>query len=526
MDALVTAALMGTARQRGEAIDTGTPMDGLLAGVEGGTPERRLLLLAGALAAYRRAGQVVPTLAEAPEPALAETTGLCSPTAAELVRSLLDTQSQPGHGVLLNQALERLRRAERHLPPEMLPALLDGASREVRPALAAVVGARGRWLGQLNPDWSWLDEVTVETSGAIPEDADTVWQEGSNTRRLRLLRLARASDPARVREWVRAAWRQEKADFRVEMVRALWENLSAEDEPLLEPALDDRSEQVRSAAAPLLARIPTSAFNTRMVARADALLAYAKGKLTVNLPQTLDKVWQRDGITQKPRGNMGERSWWLRQVLSMVPPAHWEAHFGLTPEALIAGAVAGGEHAPDVLDSWANAALFYRDTNWILALWNWAHASRPKSKLKALESLPAALRGKLAQQLPPATAQEYALRLLTEGHPPGDGEWSSLTQALPEQWSVDFAQTYLRGLRAFVSKRLSAKTYDAQPWFESLPLSALALPPQCFAVALQPWEVPEGNDWRLEYWRDHLNQFTYLLSLRQRIIAEIPLADE
>ncbi len=77
-----------------------------------------------------------------------------------------------------------------------------------------------------------------------------------------------------------------------------------------------------------------------------------------------------------------------------------------------------------------------------------------------------------------------------------------------------------------MSKRLSAKTYDAQPWFESLPLSALALPPQCFAVALQPWEVPEGNDWRLEYWRDHLNQFTYLLSLRQRIIAEIPLADE
>ena len=69
MDAIVNAALKGTSRQRGEATESGTPIDELLASVEGATPERRLLLLAGALSAYQRAGQVAPTLAEAPEPA-------------------------------------------------------------------------------------------------------------------------------------------------------------------------------------------------------------------------------------------------------------------------------------------------------------------------------------------------------------------------------------------------------------------------------------------------------------------------
>jgi hypothetical protein len=527
MDAIVTAALMGTARQHGEATPTGTPVDELLANVEGATPERRLLLLAGALAAYRRAGQVASMLPEVSEPAPAETTSLCSPAAADLVGNLLDLQSQSGEAELLRVALDRLHRAGRHLPPEVLPALLTGARREVRPALAAVVGERGRWLGQLNPDWSWLDETAVETSGAIPEDADTVWQEASPARRLRLLRQVRASDPARARTWVQAAWRQEKADFRADMVRALEENLSADDESLLESALDDRSEQVRGAVAPLLARISTSAFNVRMATRADTLLTYARDKLTVTLPQTLDKSWQRDGITQKPPGMMGERSWWLRQVLSLVPPRHWEERFGLTPKALMAAALAGGEHGPEVLDDWSEAAQLHHDTNWALALWHWAHEPRPaKSKAYALDNVAAALRNKLLTHLPAAIAQEYALSLLTADDPSQDVEWETLTQALPQQWTLDFAQTYLRGLRAFVAKQLSAKTYDTQPWYESLPLSALALPPQCFAAALQLWKIPEDNDWRIQDWRNRLNRFTHLIGLRQRLIAEIPLADE
>ncbi len=528
MDAIVNAALMGTSRQRGEATESGTPIDELLASVEGATPERRLLLLAGALSAYQRAGQVAPMLAEAPEPAPAETIGLCSPAAAELVRALADAPSQSSEGKLFIKALERLNRAGRRLPPEMLPALLGKSSWEARAALAAVVGERGRWLGRLNSSWNWVDEATDAATAVIPENADAIWQEATPPRRLRLLRLVRASDPARAREWVQAAWHVEKADFRADMVRALEQNLSADDEPLLEPALDDRSEQVRTAVAQLLARIPTSAFNARMVARADTLLNYAKDKITVNLPQTLDKTWQRDGIVQKPRGTMGERSWWLRQVIVLVLPAHWQERFGLTPEALIAAAVAGGEHGVDVLDSWAEATQFYRDTNWALALWNWAHAQRPKAKNKALDNVAAELRISLASCLPRETVQEYALRLLTMDDPPQDVEWDELASALPDPWPLDFAQTYLRGLRRFVEKRLTEKNYDTQPWYESVSTSALSLPPQTFAMALQPWNVPESEtpNWRYQDWRNRLNQFTHLISQRQRMIAEIPLADE
>src|SRR5262249_19121796 len=206
--------------------------------------------------------------------------------------------------------------------------------------------------------------------------------------------------------------------------------------------------------------------------------------------------------------------------LSCVAPPHWEEGFGLPPEALIAAAVAGGEHASDVLDSWAEAARLTRNTGWVLALWTWACTPRPKARTKALETLAAALRNKLSNDLPASTAQEYALRLLTSGDSPQDVQWGALRQALPDPWGVDFAQTYLRGLRAFVGGRLSSKTYDTGPWYESLPLAALALPPQCFAAAAAPWEVPDGNEWRLQEWRNRLNQFTQLLGLRRRMIDE------
>src|SRR5262249_47422121 len=159
----------------------------------------------------RRAGQVAPVLPEVPEPAPPETTSLCSPAAADLVGNLLDLQSQSGEAELLGVALDRMRRAGQHLPPEVLPAFLESTHLPAGPALAGVVGERGRWLGQLNPEWSWVSEAAEEASGAVPGDADAAWQEGASTRRVRVLRLVRASDPARAREWVQAAWRQEKA---------------------------------------------------------------------------------------------------------------------------------------------------------------------------------------------------------------------------------------------------------------------------------------------------------------------------
>src|SRR5260370_41453328 len=56
MEALVRAAVAGTARQNNQGLATGTPLDTLIAGLPDATAERRLLLQAGAWAGYRLAG--------------------------------------------------------------------------------------------------------------------------------------------------------------------------------------------------------------------------------------------------------------------------------------------------------------------------------------------------------------------------------------------------------------------------------------------------------------------------------------
>ena len=69
-DQLTSAALVGTGRAVAQSVATGTPLDALADGLIAITPERKILLAAGALAVYRMAGTMpaqgsdVPPLAE------------------------------------------------------------------------------------------------------------------------------------------------------------------------------------------------------------------------------------------------------------------------------------------------------------------------------------------------------------------------------------------------------------------------------------------------------------------------------
>ena len=156
--------------------------------------------------------------------------------------------------------------------PEALAA--GTRSTELRPALVAAIGERGRWLARWNRDWRWAVDALPEAVGGVSADAETIWQEGAAAERLAILRLVRGEDAARGREWLVAAWKQEKAEFRAEAIQVLAVGLSLADEDVLERALDDRSQGVRAAAATLLTRLPGSALLARMEERADAMLRY------------------------------------------------------------------------------------------------------------------------------------------------------------------------------------------------------------------------------------------------------------
>ena len=342
MDTLTAAALAGTSQRPSADLASGTDVDALAERLAerlpNGEAERTLLLQAGALAVYRLAGRLPEALpADPPAPAPAETLPVCSPGAAELLRQLLSGRNAD----LLPEALERMRAAGLRLPPNLLPLALRSRERAAAPGARTRPGCARALARGPNTAWSWVAQTLVESAETLPDDAETIWQEGTTAERLGVLRQLRAVDPARGREWLAAVWKQEKADTRAALgIETFAAGLGSDDEAFLEAALDDRAAAVRDTARSLLARIPTSAFTARMRARADAVLVYKNGALDAKPPTALEKDAIRDGITEKPPRGTGEREWWLAQIIRAVLPSHWVRRFGAGPDTLIAATAA------------------------------------------------------------------------------------------------------------------------------------------------------------------------------------------
>jgi hypothetical protein len=521
MDALVNAALVGTARQPSPTMATGAPVDDLLAALPETTIERRVLLAAGLWTVYCDAGRTAAAAPPVPAPAPPEAQPLCPPGAVALLRPLFEREGSR----LLPEALERVHRAGWILPPELLTAALGAQTPSVRAALLPVLGERGRWLGRFNPAWRWVTEVLPRPGEPLPADAERRWQEGIPTERRAIFACARAADPALAREWLAAVWRQEKPDLRVELLQALDAGLSSADEPLLEAALDDRSANVRSAAACLLARITGSGLATRMRDRAEALLAWKSGKLLVVPPTAVDKDAQHDGIVAKPPSDTGERAWWLKQILGLVPPTHWTERFGVTSAELLASAQAD-QWAAAVVGGWSNATILHRAASWMLALWDWWLQVRLGTTSRAArKKLQAALEdvreNELLTLMPAPEAERRALQLFD--HPDlVELDLSATLTALPVLWSSQFGAAYLQQLRSYTATLAGRKPDYSDAWLETLEHAATALPLACLSQALEPWQLTEPDNWYLQRWNDEIETFTETLRLRQRLAEEIP----
>ncbi len=345
MNTLVTAAIVGTGQIENNRLLTDTHIDTLATQLPADNPERSLLLTAGALAVYHQAGHCAEPAPAIPPLAPAEVLASCSAKAALLLANLLQGQ----HREVLLEALEHLQQAHLRLPHELLSRVLTYAThyKKLRPVLMSGLGERGRWLSQFNQEWAWVNQYLLQAEKTLPANAEIIWQEGTLQQRSTILRNLREIDPARARDWLAEVWKQEKAESRQAFLWTFEVNLSSEDEPFLESALDDRSANVQSVAVLLLAGIPDSALAQRMRSRADAMLIYTKGKLIITTPQAVDEHWKRDGLS---KDDMATRAT-LQQILSLVPPSHWEQRFAATPETLIA-AIKEKEAVPILVESW------------------------------------------------------------------------------------------------------------------------------------------------------------------------------
>jgi len=386
----LSIALIGTSRGGAAGIALPAIAQDAAAKLPPATPERTLLNRTAILFACDACG-AKPTIAtERVAECPPDERPPCSPRAAEILRDLITSNAHD----LIHEWLNLAQVAKRRPPHRLLPALLDYAAKHPadRQRIGEVIDRRGHWLMSLNPEWQF-----GATADAAP---DGVWQTGTHPQRLSVLRSLRQHEPARAREMIATSWKDEPAEQRADIVAALLVGLTADDEPFLESALDDRSKVVRAAAADLLARLPESQFVRRMIDRVTPRLVVRSraAELEVDLPQLYDATMQRDGVEEKSPGK-GQKQWWLEQMLGMVPPAHWSKIWKLAPREFMSLTV--GDFPDSLLDGLAKACERCPDPAWIEPLLR-----------RGLTRITPALNRSLLAVLPPARFLSFALDVL------------------------------------------------------------------------------------------------------------------
>ena len=359
---LLRTALLGT-RQSPEPLPDllGLPDD-----AAADQREKHALLTAGTLALIRKAGfQLPPALAAdaAPAPAPAETQPALGANGAAQLQILLSGQ----HPELLPDYLRDLAAHGRRVPHPLLVPLLDHA--RTRPELhrltGPVLGQRGAWLAAQNPEWQ------TQLAAAPEAPDDTLWETGTLRQRVLYLEALRQREPRPARELLAAALPAEPAKNQAQLLETLAINLESDDAALLEQYLASKSKEVRQTVLPLLVQLPGSAVLARLWQRAEPLLTLkspllGSKKLLVTLPGDWDKTWLTDGIEQKDGRFQGEKAALLGQLLALIPPQRWAAHWQLPPAKILTLA-AESEWAGLLLVVWHDALLLHPSPDWALA---------------------------------------------------------------------------------------------------------------------------------------------------------------
>lgn len=522
MDTLTQLALTGTKYVGGLPPPEGHLGDVLFTRVEGDT-EGQLLLRAGTRGVIQQAGHVPLTGVARVTAAPPDVRRCGEGRLTGLLQNALATDAQE----LLAEFLRQMNAHHRLLPHELLPQALAVSDVELRELLLPVLGERGRWLARLNPEWSWVSSGVGTLSGGDLDLLRREWEEGTNRDRCRALRALRLADAAEARTLLEGTFKGEKADHRAQLVAVLEAGLGLGDEAFLESCLDNRSSQVREAAAGLLARLPEAGLAHRMAERAARMLAtttegkvFRKRRLTCSPPEDVDKTWERDGIAVKAPSGRGKRAYWAERVLSAVPPMHWVRTLGMEPAALIA-AIEDDPFELAVLAGWTRSAATFAGESkiWLWPLWErWAGRAERLSG-KGAEDAFAQLQ-LLLPVMAPSDGERGVLQLLeAAGKGEGAGPLAMLTR-LPRPWSKEFARRYLSLARRVLERSAENAAYQ---WANSLFTAGKAIPREMFGEALTPWAVKpaERSTWHVQAIERETARFAEIVQTRRAFYEDV-----
>lgn len=365
----VSAAIVGTERQKFEPSAQSLGALGLVSPPETQNQETTLLKTAALLGVYRRAGvKSISDREAAPEAVENENLPLTSARSEHHLENLL----AGNYKEVVPEFFMLAAQNGRVLPARFLPAVLDlaGARRELQPLVPPLLGARGRWLALHNENWAW--------AAAADERIEEIWQTGARGERLALIENLRGRDAARARELLKDSWQTEAAKERAAFVAALRKTIEPADEEFLTDALkNDKSLDVRRAAFELLLKIPDSALVKELTERAAALLEFTPGgflkkaKLDVVFPADFEKEDKHDALNNLElyldERKLGKKAVKLIKLLHAVPPRVWEKRFSADRKTLFDAAGRGDWQVP-IFNGFKSSAIVYADADWLLAV--------------------------------------------------------------------------------------------------------------------------------------------------------------
>jgi hypothetical protein len=219
-----------------------------------------------------------------------------------------------------------------------------------------------------------------------------------------------------------------------------------------------------------------------------------------------DTLAIRDGVQPTPPPGVGERAWWLAQLVAAVPPTTWTAAWGVSAERLVELA-REGEWAEPLADGWARATFRHRDAEWADAL---LRANVLVDRHARLAPARAALLGVLS----PARREgllgdAFAGRVLVDAE--------ELLPGATHPWSERFAReafAWFQRRAAGAAGRRDARVADDWRVVELLPALAMRLPPSLADGAAGGWaaELPPP-------WARAVERFLSLLTFRRTLDA-------
>lgn len=454
---------------------------------------------AGAMAACRRAAiMLTPQPSDATEPALADTRAL---PASHVWFDVLASTLLEGPLRLQFEACVRVVAIDATLPHKLLPHALEAAKRNtvLREPLQRVLGHRGRWLAQFNPDWKFAASGASDVTAATDQK---LWEEGTLAQRVAYLQFMRNNNPASARELLQAQLGELPAKERIDLIAVLAQGLTKEDESLLAPLLKDRSRDVRVVAARLLARLPESAHARRLIDWMTPLLTEKRGLLKrswlIEAPQAADAEWQSAAIdASRPQHDaLGERAWWLYQLVRQIPLSWWTTRTGMSAIDLIAWAKKTDWQ--DALFRGWREQLGTAERDWVEALLS--------SGVKQFVNDAAAL----LALLPVADREKYWPSTLPEIHKAGTLATIAASCAPGETLSANFSRSLIASVHeAFAS---DAMRNDYVLRAHALELAAIVHP-----GALASWQPLPRRDDETPGLAECIHEFERIVAIRRTL---------